>query len=86
MRCPVCRLDHGGEGGQTRMYSVTRAGYLALATWRAEDARKQTAGDSYGEPAQATGPSPDATRTGWGESASVDAAAARWPTIGGHDA
>lgn len=75
--CPIC----GGKHTPEQQYSITRAGHIALATWRAEDAaRKLTAMGIVTEPrAQASAPPLDVTGTIWGEVPGTDAAAARTP-------
>jgi hypothetical protein len=79
MRCPVCGLDHG-RYIPARTVTLTKAGYLLLATWRAEEnARKHNAGDSHGDPAQVPAPPSDVTRAVWGEGTSADAAAVAGP-------
>lgn len=72
MRCLVCRLDHISEyapGG----YVPTRAGYLLLATWRAE----QNARERHGELVQALVPSSDVAGGVRETTTGADAAAAR---------
>ena len=76
MRCPVCRIDHLGTGG-ARTYSVTRAGYLALATWRAE--AKQTEGALSRLPSQVPAPSSDVAGGVWETTTGADVTAARVP-------
>ena len=77
MRCPSCNREHGTRS--SALYVPTRAGYLALATWRAEAARKQTEGALSRLPSQVPAPSSDVTRAGWGDSTSMDVASARVP-------
>ena len=74
MRCPACGLAHSEYA--TSHFAVTRAGYLALAAWRAEDARNRTR-VAVTAPAQAPAPSLDVaggvreTTTGTGAAAAA---------------
>ena len=77
MRSPSCNREHGTRSSM--LYVPTRAGYLALATWRAEAARKQTEGALSRLPSQVPAPSSDVAGGVWETTTGADVTAARVP-------